>query len=161
MATTPGKGKKLRILLVEDNEAHAELVRRTLESHEVSNEIFHVVDGEAALDYLFARGEFEGIEEPPHLILLDVRLPKVDGLEVLQEIRKTDDLESIPIVMLTTSASERDVLKAYELHANSYVVKPLDFIQFEELMKDLGFYWLAWNQRPGQDPGSRPPYVRE
>ncbi len=140
----------LKILLVEDNPAHAELIIRSLEAHDVPNRIYHVADGEAALNFLQHNGQFSEIltSPRPDLILLDIRLPRIDGLEVLRRIRTNESLESIPTVILTTSGAEQDVLEAYKLHANSYLVKPLDFDQFMRLMNDLGFYWLAWNYRP-------------
>jgi CheY-like chemotaxis protein len=144
------KGEALNILLVEDNEAHAELVMRSFEDHELTNRISHVKDGEKALDYLFNRGIYSDAEAhpPPHLVLLDLRLPKIDGLEVLKQIRESDVTKKMPVVVLTTSAAEADAAKAYEYHANSYLVKPLDFNQFNKLMKDLGHYWLEWNHYP-------------
>jgi len=140
--------KPLRILLVEDNEAHAELIRRTLQDHQVATSIYHVLDGEAALDFLHHRNAWsdESQSPRPDLILLDVRLPKIDGLEVLREIRASEELQAIPTVILTTSDTESDVARAYRLHANSYVVKPIDYDVFEELLQDLGFYWLVWNR---------------
>jgi len=143
-------GEPLSILLVEDNLDHADLVMRSLEDHKMSNRIFHVIDGEQALDYLKRRGKFSDPKSSPrpHVILLDLRLPKVDGLEVLKEIREDENLTKLPVVVLTTSNGDRDVAKAYEYRANSYVVKPLDFVCFAEMMKDLGFYWLCWNHCP-------------
>ena len=148
-------GDAMTILFVEDNPDHAELVMRSFEDHRVANHIRHLSDGEAALDYLLRRGDFENPEDSPrpHLILLDLRLPKVDGLEVLREIRQHQELERIPVVILTTSYAEIDVTKAYRHHANSYLVKPLDFEKFTSLMKDLGFYWLSWNHYPWSRPG--------
>ena len=143
-------GEAFRILLVEDNPAHAHLVMRSFEDHRVANEILHLADGEQALDYLHRRGRFA--EAPtgrqPHVMLLDLRLPKVDGLEVLRQVKSSEVLRDIPVVVLTTSAAERDVAKAYEYHANSYVVKPLDFDKFTDLMDELGLYWLGWNHFP-------------
>jgi CheY-like chemotaxis protein len=138
------------ILLVEDNPAHAELVKRTLEGHPVANRIIHISDGETALDYLFRRGAFADEEKSPrpHVVLLDLRLPRVDGLEILREIRTSDALEKLPVVILTTSEAEIDAARAYEYHANSFLVKPLDFDKFVRLMEDLGFYWLKWNYYP-------------
>ncbi len=138
------------ILLVEDNPAHAELVVRSFEDHQVTNRIYHVSDGQAALDYLFQRGDYtDPAQTPrPHLILLDLRLPRVDGLKVLKEIKSTPELHRIPVVVLTTSAAEQDVVKAYDARANSYLVKPVQFDQFTELMKELGSYWLGWNHYP-------------
>jgi len=135
------------VLLVEDDPAHAELVLRNLEEHMESNRIIHLSDGESALDFLFHKGEY--IDAPqPHVVLLDLRLPKVNGLEVLRQIRASDDLHMIPVVILTTSEAEKDVERAYEYHANSYIVKPLDFERFNLLMKELGYYWLGWNHYP-------------
>lgn len=138
------------ILLVEDNPGHAELVMRGFEDHRVPNKICHVPDGEAALAYLFRRGEYTDPKQSPRprLILLDVRLPKVDGLEVLKEIKGSHELHRIPVVILSSSETEKDMAGAYENHANSYIVKPVDFEKFAQLMDDLGFYWLAWNRSP-------------
>lgn len=143
-------GEPLTILLVEDNPDHAELVMRNMEDFHVANRIVHVGDGEAALDYLHGRGNYTDRKHfpLPHLMLLDLRLPKVDGLEVLKEVKSNADLRTIPVVILTTSDAERDMAKAYEYHANSYVTKPVSFEEFSKLLKDLGFYWLAWNRRP-------------
>jgi len=137
-------------LLVEDNEDHAELVFRSFQNHRVANKIYHVPDGEAALDYLLRRGEYADPENSPrpHVILLDLRLPKINGLDVLKKIKTTEPLQMIPVVILTTSEVERDVAKAYHYHANSYLVKPVDFAKFHQLMTDLGFYWLGWNHHP-------------
>lgn len=135
------------ILLVEDNRDHAELIQRSFQEHGLEGRIEHVVDGEAALRYLFRRGEYA--DRPrPRLILLDLRLPRVDGLEVLHEIKQSPELQRIPAVVLTTSDADRDVARAYAEHANSYLVKPVDFAQFDGLMRDLGRYWLAWNRQP-------------
>ena len=143
-------GEAAVVLLVEDDMDHAELVLRCFEDHKVVNRMHHVVDGEAALDYLFRRGEYADPEKSPrpHVVLLDLRLPKVDGLEVLREIKADEVLRSIPVVVLTTSETERDMTGAYESHVNSYLVKPVDFASFNNLMKDLGFYWLGWNSHP-------------
>ncbi len=153
-------GHALTILLVEDNQDHAELVMRSFEDHRVGNHICHLTDGEAALDYLLRRGEYSdpATSPRPHVVLLDLRLPKVDGLKVLERIRDTEGLERIPVVILTTSHAEMDVGKAYQHHANSYLVKPLDFDKFTNLMDDLGFYWLCWNHYPwpGEDSVAKP-----
>jgi CheY-like chemotaxis protein len=143
-------GNPLVILLVEDNQAHAELIVRSFENHRVVNSIYHVTDGEAALDYLFRRGDYaDPAKSPrPHVILLDLRLPKIDGLEVLKQIKSAPGIDKIPVVILTTSTAERDVAGAYEAHANSYLVKPVDFEKFTTLMSELGFYWLGWNHYP-------------
>jgi CheY-like chemotaxis protein len=143
-------GEPLVILLVEDNDAHAELVMRSLRDQRVANIIYHVIDGQQALDFLMHRGEFADIKKSPlpNLILLDLRLPRVDGLEVLKTIKGTPHLQRIPIVVLTSSDAESDIARSYDYHANSYVVKPLDFKMFNQLMGDLGFYWLGWNAPP-------------
>lgn len=143
-------GEPLTILLVEDNDDHAELVARSFEDNQVANGIKRACDGEEALDYLFRRGQFKdpASSPVPNLILLDLRLPKVEGLEVLKEIKRTESLKFIPVVVLTSSAAEADVARAYSNYANSYVVKPLDFTKFIQLMKELGFYWLGWNVNP-------------
>ena len=144
------KGKPVVILLIEDNHAHAELVIRSFQEHRVANRVHHVLDGETALDYLFRRGDYADSEKSPrpHLILLDLRLPRIDGLEVLAEIKADEELRRVPVVILTTSEAESDLARAYKHHANSYLVKPLDFYSFAQLMDDLGFYWLAWNRQP-------------
>ncbi len=144
------KGKPIDILLVEDDEAHAEIVRRNFETCRMANQLIHVADGQAALDYLYRRNGFSDPAQAPmpDIILLDLRLPKVDGLEVLKTIKEDAALNRIPVVILTTSKAEADKAKAYECHANSYLVKPVDFAQFTELMETFGYYWLAWNQYP-------------
>jgi CheY-like chemotaxis protein len=143
----------LHILLVEDNEAHAELVIRGMRDHLMANKIHHVADGEQALDYVFGRGAYaDPVQNPrPNLVLLDLRLPRVDGLEVLRIIKTTPSLLRIPVVVLTSSDAKHDIATSYDCHANSYVVKPLDFKTFTKLMKDLGSYWLGWNVKPPVD----------
>ncbi len=143
-------GEPLCILLVEDNPDHAELAMRNLNDGKLANKIFHVEDGEAALDFLNHRGIYDDTQRfpRPHLILLDLRLPKVDGIEVLKAVKGSDELKAIPVVILTTSAAERDLAQAYQNYANSYLTKPVDFDSFSELLRDMGFYWLAWNKRP-------------
>jgi CheY-like chemotaxis protein len=144
------KGTPVVILLVEDDPAHVEIVRRNFEVSRIANRLMHVPDGQAAMDYLHRRGEFADPERSPRpgLILLDLRLPKVDGTEVLKAIKSDPGLGSIPVVVLTTSAAETDMIKAYECHANSYLVKPVDFPQFVDLIQSLGYYWLVWNELP-------------
>lgn len=143
-------GEPVLVMLVEDNADHAELVIRTMEDHRIANKILHFTDGQSALDYLLRRGEYEQPESSPrpHMILLDLRLPRVDGLEVLNMIKQREDTKSIPVVILTTSEAERDVARAYDNHVNSYLVKPVGFEEFSKLMNDLGFYWLGWNTNP-------------
>ncbi|MEW5938763.1 MAG: response regulator [Chloroflexota bacterium] len=138
-----------RVLLVEDNDDHAELVMRQLADHSVNVEMRRVADGQEALDYLFRNGQFTSPESSPRpdVVFLDLRLPKVDGLEVIKILKDSEELRKIPIVVLTTSEAEQDVARAYVNHANSYVVKPVDFQKFRDLMNELGFYWLSWNTR--------------
>jgi len=147
---TPIAQDPVSVLLVEDNADHAELVIRTLEEHQISNQVRHFLDGQSALDYLFRRGEYadETNISRPHVILLDLRLPRIDGIDVLKQIKENDELKTIPVVILTTSEAEKDVIRAYHNHANSYLVKPVGFDEFKKLMKDLGFYWLGWNVNP-------------
>jgi len=144
-------GRPVVILLVEDDLAHAEIVRRSLADFRVANRIIHVEDGQAALDYLLNEGAASGEADHPRpdLILLDLRLPKVDGLEVLRRIKQDDALRPIPTVVLTTSAAEADMVAAYGGGAASFLVKPIDFEKFMKLMEAFGFYWLVWNQFPG------------
>lgn len=138
------------VLLVEDNADHAELVIRTLEEHRIANRIHHFTDGQTALDYLLRQGEYADPETSPRpqIILLDLRLPRVDGLVVLHKLKENSELKSIPVIVLTTSEAERDVRRAYDNYANSYLVKPVGFEEFSKLMSDLGFYWLGWNTHP-------------
>ncbi len=150
MSEAIADGKAVMILLVEDNQDHAELIRRSLQTHMLLNQLVHLTDGEVALDYLFRRGPFASAADSPRpdIILLDLRLPRVDGLEVLRHIKQTDGLQHIPVVILTSSEDERDVARAYHHHANSYLVKPLDFASFSQMLHGLGFYWIAWNRAP-------------
>ena len=141
----------LHVLLVEDDPDHADLVTFSLaESRPKAKVVHHVSDGDAALDYLFRRGEFANPDRSPrpHLILLDLRMPKVDGLEVLKEIKTSSDeeLRRIPVVVLTSSEADRDTATAYDGGANSYVIKPVDYEKFHQLVADLGHYWLVWNR---------------
>ena len=151
MPTEDVPDSPLTILLVEDNLPHAELVKRTLEAHQIAHRIYHVGDGEAALAYLFRQGEYAdpATSPRPHVVLLDLRLPRLSGLEVLKAVRASRELHTVPVVVLTTSTAERDVVCAYEYHVNSYLVKPVDYAQFAQLMHDLCFYWLNWNYYPG------------
>ncbi len=143
-------GEPVLVMLVEDNADHAELVIRTLEEHRIANQVRHFLDGQSALDYLFRRGEYAGPPNTPlpHVILLDLRLPRVDGIDVLKTIKESDELKTIPVVILTTSEAEKDVARAYYNHVNSYLVKPVGFEEFRKMMDDLGFYWLGWNVNP-------------
>jgi len=143
-------GEPVLILLVEDNDDHAELVMRQMSDHRIANTVTRLTDGQEALEYLFRQGQFKEPETSPrpHVIFLDLRLPKVDGLEVLKSLKESDELRDIPVVVLTTSDGESDVAKAYLNHTNSYVVKPVDYQKFRDLMNDLGFYWMSWNTTP-------------
>jgi len=141
------------ILLVEDNPNDLELTLIALAKSQLANEVVVVRDGAEALDYLRRQGEFaERTVGNPAVILLDLKLPKVDGLEVLKIIRETDALRSIPVVMLTSSKEEQDVVRSYELGVNAYVVKPVDFTEFVRAIADLGIFWAVLNEPP---PGSR------
>jgi CheY-like chemotaxis protein len=144
------KGDPITILLVEDDLAHAEIVRRNLEDFRVANRMVHVTDGQAALDYLFRHNGYADLAGTPlpNLILLDLRLPKVDGIEVLRRMKEDDRLKRIPTVVLTTSGAESDMLNAYTSGACSYLVKPVDFEKFTKLLETFGYYWLAWNRFP-------------
>jgi CheY-like chemotaxis protein len=142
--------KPVIVLLAEDDPAHAEIVRRNFETSRLTHRLFYVTDGRAALDFLYHRGEFtDGVASPrPDLILLDLRLPRMDGIEVLGIIKTDPDLAGIPVVVLSTSAAEADMVRAYNNHASSYLVKPDDFTRFIAMMKALADYWLAWNRYP-------------
>ncbi len=138
------------ILLVEDNPRDVELTIRAFEKNNIRNEVVVAQDGEEALDYLFGTGIYEGrnVLDLPHLILLDLKLPKVDGLEVLQAIREDSRTKLLPVVILTTSNEQRDRIQSYSLGANSYIQKPVDFMQFNQAIKELGLYWLVLNIPP-------------
>lgn len=155
-SSPPEPAEPLRILFVEDNHDHAELVMRSLEEHRVANTITHVDNGEAALDYLYQRNDYADADQHPrpHVVLLDLRLPRVDGLDVLAQIKEDESLRRIPVVVLTTSEKESDITRAYDLNANAYLVKPIDFSKFVDLLRDLGFFWLAWNRPPEAAAGA-------
>jgi len=141
-----------RILIVEDDPRDVELTLTALEEHKLANEVIVTRDGKEALDYLYCREQFAARpEENPAVILLDLKLPKVDGLEVLQQIRSDEQLKMIPVVVLTSSHEERDLLATYQLGVNAYVVKPVDFHEFVNAVKELGMFWAIINQPP---PGS-------
>jgi two-component system response regulator len=138
------------ILLVEDNPADVELTLRALKLNHIANRISVARDGEEALDFIFGRGERPDRRgEPlPRLVLLDLKLPKVDGLEVLRQIKGDPRTRSVPVVILTSSTEERDLVNSYHLGANSYIQKPVEFTQFQEIVKQLGLYWLVVNEPP-------------
>jgi len=147
----------IEVLLVEDNPDDAELTMRALRTAKLANPLHLVRDGEEALDYLFCRGAYKdrNIADAPRLILLDLKLPKVDGLTVLREIKRDPRTRVIPVVIMTSSKEERDVVNGYQLGVNSYIQKPVDFDQFRETVRQLGWYWLLINQPP-QLTGARP-----
>ena len=138
------------ILLVEDNPDDEALTLRAFKKHNITNEVVVAHDGAEALEYLFGTGRYAGrdLEVMPQLILLDLKLPKVDGLEVLRQLRADDRTRLLPVVVLTSSTEERDLVESYRLGANSYVRKPVDFTQFVEAARQLGLYWLLMNQPP-------------
>jgi CheY-like chemotaxis protein len=141
------------ILLVEDNPNDLELTLIALSKSQLANEVVIARDGAEALDYLLRRGEYQGRPAGnPAVVLLDLKLPKVDGLEVLKEIRSTPNLKSLPVVMLTSSKEEQDLVRSYELGVNAYVVKPVDFSEFLRAIADLGIFWAVLNEPP---PGSQ------
>ena len=137
----------VEVLLVEDNPRDAELTIRALKRNNLANQLFHVQDGAEALDFLFARGAYEGrrIDISPKVVLLDLKLPKVNGLEVLHLMKSDERLRTIPVVMVTSSAEDPDIKAAYDLGANGYVIKPVKFDAFMEAMSHLGLYWLMVN----------------
>ena len=138
------------ILLVEDNPNDSELAIRALRRGRISNEIKLLEDGAEALDFIFCRGEYASrqITERPKIILLDLKLPKVSGLEVLQQIKSDPRTQMIPVVVLTSSAQDSDVVESYKLGVNSYIVKPVDFEQFNKAVEQMGLYWMLINQMP-------------
>lgn len=142
--------KPKKILLVEDSVDDQELIRMALEDSRVANEIVALSDGLQALDYLFGKGQYAGrdISDIPLFILLDLKLPKINGLEVLQQLRSNPQTALIPVVILTSSNEEQDVISSYQNGVNSYVRKPVDFNQFTETVKKLQFYWMILNETP-------------
>lgn len=138
------------ILLVEDSPSDEELTLRSLKRANLRNRIVVVRDGAAALDFLFARGAYAGRphDEVIQVVLLDLNLPKLSGLDVLRAIRANEKTRVLPVVVLTSSHEDRDLVESYDSGANSYIVKPVDFVQFADAVRDLGLYWLVLNQRP-------------
>lgn len=141
---------EVEILLVEDNPTDAELATLALQERNLANKLVWVKDGAEALDFIFATGAYSGrnIENPPKVVLLDLRLPKVDGLEVLRRIKADERTKHIPVVVLTSSKEDRDVVDSYNLGVNSYISKPVDFDEFSKVVSELGFYWLMINRPP-------------
>ena len=146
--------KHLEILLVEDNPQDAELAIRALKKRNLANNLVHVADGQEALDFLFGTGPHAGrdIHDQPKVVMLDLKLPKLDGIEVLRQLRADPRTKLLPVVVLTSSREESDVIQTYELGANSYIVKPVDFENFSEAVSKLGLYWLLMNEQPIRKP---------
>jgi len=144
--------RKVDILLVEDNPNDIELTERALKKHKLGARMHVVRDGEQALDYIFCNNDFKARkkEEIPRLILLDLKLPKVTGLEVLEKVKTDEQTKNIPVVVLTTSREERDMIKSYQLGVNSYIVKPVDYNKFVDAVAEIGLYWLLMNEIPDQ-----------
>lgn len=142
--------KEIEILLVEDNISDAEMTIRALKKNNLANRLLHVKDGAEALDFIFAEGSYSDrhIENMPNLILLDLKMPKVNGIEVLQRIKMDDRTKKIPIVMLTSSKEDPDIKECYALGVNGYVVKPVEFDSFSRAISDLGLFWLIVNEPP-------------
>ena len=134
----------VEVLLIEDSPEDAELTIRVLKKHNLANNLVHLQDGEAALDFLLS----QGVNNIPRLILLDLKMPKVDGIEVLRKIKNDEQMKIIPVVVLTSSKEERDVIESYKLGVNAYVVKPVEFEKFVEAVAQLGLFWLLLNQPP-------------
>ena len=146
----PAKMETKSILLVEDNPDDEALTLRALRNNNLANKVVVARDGVEALDYLFATGPYAGRDtsDMPEVTLLDLKLPKVDGLEVLKRIRTDDRTRLLPLVILTSSTEEQDLIRSYSLGANSYIAKPVDYLQFTEAVKQLGLYWLLLNEPP-------------
>lgn len=142
-----------RVLLAEDSERDIELTLAALEEYNLANEVVVVRDGAEALDYLYRRGKFAGhANGTPVVVLLDLKMPKVDGIEVLRQLRNDPAFKALPVVMITSSREEQDLIRSYELGVNAYVVKPVDFQKFVESIKQVGFFWAVINEPP---PGTR------
>ncbi len=141
---------QVEVLLVEDNMHDAEMTIRSLKKVNLANNLVHVRDGEEALDFIFAQGKFAGrdIDNGPKVILLDIKMPKIDGIEVLRQLKSRESSKTIPVVIMTSSKEEQDIISSYELGVNSYVVKPVDFEGFAKAVSQLGMYWLLTNQPP-------------
>lgn len=140
----------VEILLVEDNPSDAELTLRAMKKNNLGNKVTHLKDGAEAIDYLFGQGQYKNrdVQHQPKVILLDLKMPKVDGIEVLRKVKADDRTKSIPIVVLTSSSEDPDVKTCYNLGANSYIVKPVGFDNFTKTVAELGFYWVLMNQPP-------------
>ncbi|SKB55392.1 Response regulator receiver domain-containing protein [Salegentibacter holothuriorum] len=141
---------EIQILLVEDDRSDAMLTIRALKKHNLANNLLHLHDGAQALDFLFGKGEFEGrdLGDKPKVIFLDLKMPKINGLEVLRVIKSDERTKLIPVVMMTSSKEDKDIVESHKLGVNSYIVKPVGFENFSKTVADLGFYWLIVNQTP-------------
>lgn len=142
--------KEVEILLVEDNRSDALLTIRALKKHNLANNLLHLHDGAEAVDFLFGKGEYEGrpLRDKPRVILLDLKMPKMNGLDVLRIIKADERTKLIPVVMMTSSNEEKDIIESHKLGVNSYIVKPVGFENFSKTVADLGFYWLMVNHTP-------------
>jgi CheY-like chemotaxis protein len=142
--------EKIDVLLVEDNPSDAELTIKALRKNKIINALLHLQDGEDALDYIFATGKYadRNMDDIPKIILLDLKMPKVDGLEVLTKLKSDQRTKIIPVVLLTSSKEEKDIVNSYKLGVNSYIVKPVEFDTFVKAVSDVGLYWLLVNQPP-------------
>lgn len=149
-STSNESDKDVEILLVEDNLSDATLTIMALKNKNLANKLLHVKDGAEALDFIFAQGAFSNrkIEDTPKVILLDINMPKVNGLEVLKKLKADHRTSRIPVVILTSSNEDRDLIESYKLGANSYVVKPVDFDKFTDAVTELGLYWMILNKHP-------------
>jgi two-component system response regulator len=138
----------MEVLLIEDNPADAELTMHALRKESVANRIVHLADGEQALDFLFCRGAYayRSFADPPRVVLLDIKMPRVDGLDVLRAIKADARTRSIPVVVMTASREEQDLVQSYQLGVNSYIQKPVDFDRFRDVVRQLGLYWLIVNE---------------
>ncbi|MBD0387167.1 MAG: response regulator [Nostoc sp. C3-bin3] len=148
--TNPSSEQPISIVLVEDNPTDAELTIRALRRNRIGNQIQLLEDGAEALDFLFCRGNYahRSMTNQPKVILLDLKLPKISGLEVLRQLKADPRTQRIPVVVLTSSAEDQDIIESYQLGVNSYIVKPVDFEQFNQVVQQLGFYWILFNQLP-------------
>jgi len=141
---------QIEIVLIEDNPDEADLAIRSLKKHNLANNLIHIDDGAEALDFVLSKGKYEGTGflQNPKLILLDLKLPKVNGLEILKQIKSGEKTKTIPVVVLTSSKEEKDIIESYNLGVNSYIVKPIDFNSFTNAVGEVGLYWLVTNQPP-------------
>ncbi|MBD2724793.1 response regulator [Nostoc sp. FACHB-892] len=148
--TDPSSEQPISIVLVEDNPTDAELTIRALRRNRIGNQIQLLEDGAEALDFLFCRGNYahRSMTNQPKVILLDLKLPRISGLEVLRQLKADPRTQRIPVVVLTSSAEDQDIIESYQLGVNSYIVKPVDFEQFNQAVQQLGFYWILFNQLP-------------